>query len=595
MVKKYDYLLISIATVLVIISGGGLRWIEFIAPLILLLVYDITNIKKICTKNIGLVSLVFLALGTFSIVGSCGDIQNSLYEYERLTCFVAALFAATCTDREKALKSVVIGALFTAIIGLLAYCNIIRTDGFIFNDRYIWRLQSFLKYANVTAVLLGCAYFICLHYLVLNNNKHWNYVSSIILIAFYLTLSKAAIPIFIIIGTVLICKCREHASVFVGQNFVCMIFSVLTVAAGFFHIQFIKLLLIVLGVALSGRDVLCKIKKTKNILRLWFAAILMFCFAVILIMKTKNIEIMRTLFGRFDYYKDAFKLIVSHPLTGIGPGAWNYVQYSVQSSQYGVVYIHSGILQIMLDYGVVFFVLAAALTAVVITRLIKSKKYISLCVLSFILIHGAVDIDLSYAVILILTAFVFGDALSEGDDNPAIPTMIKICSCLACVLAIAASSLYMTAEYFVRSAFENAYTSDNNAKALSLALKLEKICPFDSKLQISIAALGGDDVYGRIEKAEKLSPYDKDILAGDIEFMIANGEPSDTVFEKIKHYIALSKLQETTYADCKSYIKKMLDAGKCDNRQYNNYLDYIENERKANGVTDRNEIIKQGG
>ena len=54
MVKKYDYLLISIATVLVIISGGGLRWIEFIAPLILLLVYDIINIKKICTKNIGL-------------------------------------------------------------------------------------------------------------------------------------------------------------------------------------------------------------------------------------------------------------------------------------------------------------------------------------------------------------------------------------------------------------------------------------------------------------------------------------------------------------------------------------------------------------
>lgn len=54
MVKKYDYLLISIAAVLVIISGGGLRWIEFIAPLILLLVYDIINIKKFCTKNIGL-------------------------------------------------------------------------------------------------------------------------------------------------------------------------------------------------------------------------------------------------------------------------------------------------------------------------------------------------------------------------------------------------------------------------------------------------------------------------------------------------------------------------------------------------------------
>ena len=86
-----------------------------------------------------------------------------------------------------------------------------QAEEFTFFDRYFLRMQSFTKYANVTAVVLGCGYFASLSPSDAYHGKALTYASSSLLIAMYLTISKAAIPLFLIIGTALVIILRDFA------------------------------------------------------------------------------------------------------------------------------------------------------------------------------------------------------------------------------------------------------------------------------------------------------------------------------------------------------------------------------------------------
>ena len=150
---------------------------------------------------------------------------------------------------------------------------------------------------------------------------------------------------------------------------------------------------------------------------------------------------------------------------------------------------------------------------------------------------------------------------------------------------------YMTIEYTVRNMFEQAYTKNNSEKAARYALVLEKICPYDSNLQISLAALGQGDVSTRIKKAIELSPMDIALRETKIEYAIAHGETS--VIDQCRQYVKMAKHQEDVYVKAEQYADQTLNAGLCMQEEYEDFMDEIEVMRKDFDVVNRNKLLDE--
>lgn len=584
----YD-LLICVAMVTCTILLGGSYWYNCMIPWLFFFICLIKNRRNIPRNINAFIPAILLVTGFIAIVTTRGDKQNALYEYEQLLCLILPFFIGlSIKDEGQILKYIFVCATVTAIAGLLSYCGLIRIENFTFNDRYVLRLQSFLKYANTTAVLLGCGYFAVLKLFDVYQKKVLTYLSSCILIAFYLTVSKAAIPLFILIGTVLFVIQKKYARYFVLQNVICMIFAILIILAGFQQRQSVKLLLIVICVAISGRailnDKLHRLFTEKRLIILWVCGLGVFLFLGCLLLVSKDINILETLLKRFDYMKDALVLLKEHWLTGIGPGAWKYYQYSAQTTLYSVSDIHNSWLQIWLEYGMIFFVTMVAVLLIATVLFARKKMYASSAIMLLIITHSLVDINFNFGIILIILGFMTGFALKDAKDirlgKPVMYTTLAFC------LALYG---YMVCEGVVRNMFERSYIQNKNAQAIKYSYILEKICPYDSNLQISIAALTQENAEQRIKHAIELSPLDPGLVQTDIEYSIS--QKNKNTLEKILKFVGMAKHQEITYVKAKDYLIQALNTGICTQKEYDELLLAIENQRKQYGVIDRNNLL----
>ncbi len=105
------------------------------------------------------------------------------------------------------------------------------------------------------------------------------------------------------------------------------------------------------------------------------------------------------LLGRLLYWQDALKLIIKHPF-GMGYMGYYYVQQTIQTGLYSVMYTHNELLQFMVDIGWV----PAILIFASVIRPVFSKKcnpYMRLALVMFIL-HSLFDFDLQFVALLVL-------------------------------------------------------------------------------------------------------------------------------------------------------------------------------------------------
>ncbi len=583
-----DFLL-YISLLICTITLGGFYWYNCIIPLFLFFVCLIKERQNFPQNIYVYAPVILLVTGFIPIILTQGDKQNALYEYEQILCFILPFYIGmTLKNDDKILKGITLCAAITAAVGLLSYCNIINIEDFVFYDRHLLRLQSLLKYANTTAVLLGCGYFATLKLYNTYQNRCLIYLSSFILLAFYLTISKAAIPIFLLIGTFLVFIKKKYTRFFVLQNIVCMVFTLLIVLPQLALHQTVKLLLIITCALFSdGFLKNSKIKKIheKYLLIAWVIGFIILAICGYLLFISMNINVFETFFKRFEYMKDALNLLRGNWFTGIGPGAWRYYQYSIQTTQYDVTNIHNGWLQIWLEYGILFFLTIAIISIKSILSLIKRKSYLCSAILLFIIIHTLIDINLSFGIILMILGLISGFALNDTKKVLLWKTTSHVVLILCSVLI-----LYMACECTIRSRFENAYLENKTEDAIKYSAILEKICPYDSNLQISIAALTKEDATKRIEYATQLSPIDPKLVETDIEYSIF--QKRRNVIEKIKKYTTMSKRQESTYIKAKEYLTRALNQGLCSENEYDNCLKIIEEQRKYYEVIDRNELLK---
>lgn len=106
-----------------------------------------------------------------------------------------------------------------------------------------------------------------------------------------------------------------------------------------------------------------------------------------------------TFVGRLLYAYDALPVILRHPF-GLGYMGYYYIQQSIQTGIYGIMYIHNDFLQFLMDVGwVPFLALAAAIVRSVFSKTLPLRYKL---VLLTMVAHSCFDFDLQYVAMFML-------------------------------------------------------------------------------------------------------------------------------------------------------------------------------------------------
>ncbi len=140
-----------------------------------------------------------------------------------------------------------------------------------------------------------------------------------------------------------------------------------------------------------------------------------------------------TFVGRLLYAQDALPVILRHPL-GLGYMGYYFIQQSIQTGVYAVMFVHNDILQIFLDVGWIPALLFLA--AVVMALINRNNPLRYKLILITMLLHACFDFDLQYiAVFMMLLLFMPSKPLkSLTRKKPratyAIISAVLLCLCL---------------------------------------------------------------------------------------------------------------------------------------------------------------------
>ena len=118
-----------------------------------------------------------------------------------------------------------------------------------------------------------------------------------------------------------------------------------------------------------------------------------------------------TFVGRVLYYIDALPVILKHPF-GLGYMGYYYMQQSIQTGVYSVLFIHNDFLQIMLDVGWIPCILfmIAIIKSIFSKNISRERKLILLVMV----LHSCFDFNLQFiAVFFLFILFMDGDSGKE--------------------------------------------------------------------------------------------------------------------------------------------------------------------------------------
>lgn len=162
---------------------------------------------------------------------------------------------------------------------------------------------------------------------------------------------------------------------------------------------------------------------------------------------------------RLMYYKDSLKIIRDYPLFGTGAGGWASVFPSYQSGFYAAKYVHSSILQKMLDSGAVGTLLALAVAVFYMYCYFKARKTnknyadILFVINAAIVAHSLFDTDFEIPVTgLILYLNISAMAALSGtvkaiNVKPLLKTALSV---LLCASLVFNAVLYISTLFYLK-------------------------------------------------------------------------------------------------------------------------------------------------
>lgn len=206
-------------------------------------------------------------------------------------------------------------------------------------------------------------------------------------------------------------------------------------------------------------------------------------------------------FTRLVYYGDAWSMIMDSPVWGFGAGAWTYLQYRYQSADYFTAYVHSEPLQLMLEVGIVGFLIFGAACATLLVRGFSALKRvekpeaafrrIQLGACCLLIVHGLVDFSMSFPYLLGLFFIMGASAGSSDADGTAsagspVAARTAAIALSAGILVIAA--MLAASDRFEQSA-EKAIAQGRKADAVRLLDRSAKTAMFPDRIHDSKARM----------------------------------------------------------------------------------------------------------
>lgn len=580
-------ILIAAAFLVCTFAGGGFYWQNTIAAYFLFAACGVLLIRTADLRA----NLAFFAAAILSILSlafSVGDFQTGLHEVQKTLLFFAALTLGIALKNGTAIRQILFyTAVAASLLGLLTYCSVLPIDGSVLFDRYIYRLQSVFGYANAAAAFFGCGYFAFLQSYSTDRKKYKLPMGLCILLALYLTVSKACIPIFLAVGTLYVWKETSARSLFIFQSIYTAVFAVLIalcVGAGS------NVLAVILTAAFAAFGVLLEIKNRPVYFKIWLfcAAAAAVLFAVLLFRGS----LLSTLSLRFTYMRDALPLLFQNPLLGVGPASWQLLQYSVQTTAYSASHIHNGFLEFAVENGILFALLFLAVMAAGLVLAWRRRMHGEASILLFVSLHACLDCDLSFASILLILGCTVGTVISAARAEAKAPIAARVTG-IAVSAVLAVTGGYMLYEYGIRNAMESAYTDGEYAAALVYAEKLEKAAPRDSRLQVTIAAIEEkngadyDATLARLSHAVSLSPKDAGVFRDYMQYACMQ----ENLGELCRTYIGMIPYQEMTYTFLNALVDREAAAARISAEEAEALRGEIDAARIQNSVIDRNDLL----
>jgi O-antigen ligase len=352
----YKHALLYAVILFAMVFQGGYFTVSLLVldmALILWLILD----RRPVRWDIGLfcMSALFGIMAVMAVFRSV-DGGAALHELLKYALFPLsyAVFASYREDRR-------LGAGFDYAFALLMAAGLLAVMGFsLFAGMTTIqgnRLQSFLQYANTTALFMGIGALLALDRLIVTRRRVHAVWLVLFAAAMLLTQSRTTFVVFVL---VLLLYAFSRLRFRIG----------LAVAAGAVGTA-------AAVVAFGGR--LSRISLLEP-----------------------------TLVERLLTFRDALKIVFvdTHGL-GLGPGSWQYLQFSYQSAPYQVRYVHNFLLQVALDGGAVALLLAVGWLAFHLVRGWKATaRSVHFFEFVFILLHSLLEVDFQFGIVILYFTYL---------------------------------------------------------------------------------------------------------------------------------------------------------------------------------------------
>lgn len=162
---------------------------------------------------------------------------------------------------------------------------------------------------------------------------------------------------------------------------------------------------------------------------------------------------------RIVFIEDGLKIIKDNWLFGKGANAWEYEQYNYQQYYYSATQMHSYIIQVGIEYGIIAVISLIAIITLSIYQYIKSKSktdamQISIFISILLLIsHSTIDFEMTYLYVLqlffVLIAMLFSFEKQEIEEEKT-----KLPKIIISIIILIFGTLYITLEPYYNSSLK---------------------------------------------------------------------------------------------------------------------------------------------
>lgn len=193
-------------------------------------------------------------------------------------------------------------------------------------------------------------------------------------------------------------------------------------------------------------------------------------------LETINLQ-QHSVLERITFYKDSMKLIADYPLLGAGGGAWYALYEKYQNNPYTSRQAHSYFMQYLTETGILGFLILMAFLIYIYWNYIRTyihseeekrdSHFIYFILATSILIHSAMDFNMSYIYIGILVFLCLGGMTASIESKPLEkfdPKVVR--TVFASILGVVGIGLFITSILFVQasSSFANAKETVNETR-----------------------------------------------------------------------------------------------------------------------------------